>query len=804
MKRKLQGLFVFLMLLVAFEGEICEAACETVVNGNDAKECMEISTVEEWISIEKSESKLAYKLTNDIDVGETLLVISEKQDITIDLNGYTIEGNSSMISNYGNLKIINSSDKEGKVVIQCDKTVESETDIVAFENFENAKICLQNFCIEMDIKLNREIEKTNSAEYHIGGVLNYGISSINGCKFVLSGVGKTDSGNANLRIYAIRNNDELNVQNSKIEIDGKVFSEDSLQGYYSSCLLWGVYNESEKEVVITNSDILIDHRITLSEGPRDWSCAVYNSGSGDVVLNSVNITCKLLDCVEEIDCHIYGIENRGTGNFYISGGKIDVSTQGVSDKNKEVYGIYNQGGSLELGTEALTTEINVIVTEGSAWGIYDSSRTPALIQVKDVKISAESKSQKGVRGFEISSNSVAEVKFGNPEQMSDPYPVIAGTEYAVLLGRYDQSNCIYSGTYGSKSDNQLMGVDAPENSLKIIEEKDGISYVRFAPKPYSKWVKDEKGWWYLKADGTYPYNCWQNIGSYWYYFDAEGYMKTGWLYDEEQWYYLGSDGSMAMGWRIINNIWYFFLPNGAMASERWIGEYYVNETGAWVEEPIHFSELTIDLTEEEYLYDGIEKRPQVIVKDADEKNLVEGTDYIVSCKEKCIGLGQYKIEIRFKGKYIGSRDLFLRIKTNPAYGIWMKDRIGWWYRKANGSYPRNGWEKIDGVWYYFDQKGYRMTGWIMTGGKWYYLQEKGNREETAHLDNPYEGVMLCNAWFADKDGQLYYLQSDGSMKIGWLYQNQKWYYLKANGSMAKDQWIDGYYVDKDGVWQQSY
>lgn len=297
--------------------------------------------------------------------------------------------------------------------------------------------------------------------------------------------------------------------------------------------------------------------------------------------------------------------------------------------------------------------------------------------------------------------------------------------------------------------------------------------------------------------------CWKYIDDSWYYFDESGVRVTGWLYDDGNWYYLNPDGRMVLGWKVINNHWYFFQPDGAMASNQWIGEYYVDSEGIWVEEPIHFSELNIELSEEEYLYDGTEKKPAVMIMDMADKVLVESKDYDVFYEKERVGIGQYEVEIKFKGNYVGSKSLYFRIVSNPMYGSWIKDKIGSWYRKADGSYPRNGWEKIDGVWYYFDPKGYRMTGWIMTGGKWYYLQEKGNREETAHLDNPYEGVMLCNAWFADKDGQLYYLQSDGSMKIGWLYQNQKWYYLKANGSMAKDQWIDGYYVGEDGVWNKT-
>lgn len=47
---------------------------------------------------------------------------------------------------------------------------------------------------------------------------------------------------------------------------------------------------------------------------------------------------------------------------------------------------------------------------------------------------------------------------------------------------------------------------------------------------------------------------------------------------------------MMTGWQKINNVWYYLSPavegqgkGGAMLSDQWIGDYYVNKDGAWVE-----------------------------------------------------------------------------------------------------------------------------------------------------------------------------------------------------------------------------
>ncbi len=59
-----------------------------------------------------------------------------------------------------------------------------------------------------------------------------------------------------------------------------------------------------------------------------------------------------------------------------------------------------------------------------------------------------------------------------------------------------------------------------------------------------KWILDGKGWWYRRADGTYPKDGWIQDKGKWYCFDSEGYMKKGWVLWNEKWYYLGENGDM--------------------------------------------------------------------------------------------------------------------------------------------------------------------------------------------------------------------------------------------------------------------
>ena len=72
--------------------------------------------------------------------------------------------------------------------------------------------------------------------------------------------------------------------------------------------------------------------------------------------------------------------------------------------------------------------------------------------------------------------------------------------------------------------------------------------------------KDNGGWWYQHADGSYTTNDWESIDGEWYYFDASGYMMTSsWIGN----YYVKADGTMARSECVDEN------------------RYYVNEYGIW-------------------------------------------------------------------------------------------------------------------------------------------------------------------------------------------------------------------------------
>lgn len=89
----------------------------------------------------------------------------------------------------------------------------------------------------------------------------------------------------------------------------------------------------------------------------------------------------------------------------------------------------------------------------------------------------------------------------------------------------------------------------------------------------------------------------------------------------------------------------------------------------------------------------------------------------------------------------------IRPSYKAAKGQWVKQDGRWWYRHADGSYTRNGWECIDGEWYYFDHEGWMLASTCVNDGTgWYALGASGAmltdlKTHTAH-DGRYGAIEL--------------------------------------------------------------
>ncbi|WP_315370103.1 N-acetylmuramoyl-L-alanine amidase family protein [Oribacterium sinus] len=135
------------------------------------------------------------------------------------------------------------------------------------------------------------------------------------------------------------------------------------------------------------------------------------------------------------------------------------------------------------------------------------------------------------------------------------------------------------------------------------------------------------------------------------------------------------------------------------------------------------------------------------------------------------GSGSFKVSSSFSGQVLG-------VDRSLSGGQWMQDEKGWWYKRADGSYPKNSWgyEAYNGksYWYYFLDSGYMATGWVEVNGSKYYLFPNSDG---------WKGRMLTGwQWI---DGNCYYLDLQGQNE-GALYRNTTT--------------PDGYAVDAEGRW----
>ena len=115
----------------------------------------------------------------------------------------------------------------------------------------------------------------------------------------------------------------------------------------------------------------------------------------------------------------------------------------------------------------------------------------------------------------------------------------------------------------------------------------------------------------------------------------------------------------------------------------------------------------------------------------------------------------------------------------------------WWYRHADGSFTKSGWELVSGKWYLFDADGWMLTGWQRDNGSWYYLGADGAMlTGWQRVDGKWyfldDSGAMATGWRMVGD-KWYFMDESGSMKQGWQRDDGKWYWLNADGSMSADE-----------------
>ena len=251
-----------------------------------------------------------------------------------------------------------------------------------------------------------------------------------------------------------------------------------------------------------------------------------------------------------------------------------------------------------------------------------------------------------------------------------------------------------------------------ESFLKRCGVADATGIAKYFGLSKGYWEKDGNYWKFNNGDGTYRTSQWLLLNNVWYYFDSKGIMQTGWTTVGDDTYYMDANGAMQTGWLLLGNTWYYlnasgaklsdgwqwindkcyyFDKNGCMAANTWIGDSYVDASGAWV----------------------------------------PGKQRVVPGWKVVSGRWKY---LEQNGEYVKFKWLLL-------------DNI--WYHFDSNGYMQTGWLLLGNTWYYLESSGAMVAGrWQWINGKCYYFDNNGYMAANTWIGDSY--VDASGAWIPNK------------------------------------------------------
>ena len=333
-------------------------------------------------------------------------------------------------------------------------------------------------------------------------------------------------------------------------------------------------------------------------------------------------------------------------------------------------------------------------------------------------------------------------------------------------GAYKNCNAVINGrSYTFGADSKMQG------SQWIV--KGGNWYLTKDGKIATGWQEWQGSKYYLNSDGTMRSNEWRlddsgkirylcswggayknrsakiNGRSYTFNSNAD-VTNTQWISLDGTWK-LTKDGRIATGWQTWDKNLYYLNSDGSMKANEAFTDggklYFFRSWGGAYKNCWYTSN-----GKKYYLHDNSAAYQNEWLK-ADGKWYYFQSDSTMATNT---WIDNY---------YVDAAGVWIPNKEKPT-DKWITSGNRKWYRHADGSYTKNDWELINGKYYRFDNDGWMITGWKKVNGIWYYMDKT--------------------------TGERY--------GEGWHWIDGNCYYMNANGEMAVDTWIDGYYVDESGKW----
>ena len=224
---------------------------------------------------------------------------------------------------------------------------------------------------------------------------------------------------------------------------------------------------------------------------------------------------------------------------------------------------YNTANLFEYPRPQVAVSGDGIAEAGPGYTLTTSVGTPTT-----VKVSAQ--------GGTLGGRQVRVVQIG-----SDGAETVL-QDWDSMEGSSDESASTASYTWTPTSADVVLRFDVRQDPYVVTSVAVTVKADSDSAPAQGTWTWGARGWWYRYADGTYPTNTSKTIDGQVYRFDADGYMRTGWVFDQGNWYYHAlsgaqyylnpANGKMKTGWHYEDGSWYYLKPgSGQMATGRlWI------------------------------------------------------------------------------------------------------------------------------------------------------------------------------------------------------------------------------------------
>ena len=163
-----------------------------------------------------------------------------------------------------------------------------------------------------------------------------------------------------------------------------------------------------------------------------------------------------------------------------------------------------------------------------------------------------------------------------------------------MQGSSDESSSTSSYTWTPTSADVVLRLDVRQDPRIVTSVAVTVKASSDSAPAQGKWTWSARGWSYRYADGTFPANTSKTIDGQVYRFDADGYMRTGWVFDQGNWYYHSSSGAQATGWVLDGVSWYYLTPGTGQMATGWVNDgshrYYLNPANGKMKTGWHYED----------------------------------------------------------------------------------------------------------------------------------------------------------------------------------------------------------------------